>query len=115
MSCFSGLFPSHFLSISESTFRRLELPNRGFCMECIAKIDLSQKSFFITFTIDFYCFLKALGPVFQVLSLENKLENTMIFSNITVSEFGIWWGRSMGYLGPPKTQKHSLIAEKHDR
>ena len=42
---FLGLFPGHFLLISDSNFRRLGLPNRGFRTEGIAKIDVSWKSF----------------------------------------------------------------------
>ena len=59
---FSGLFPSQcFLSISESTFRRLGLPYRGFRRESIAKIDFPRKSFFMNFGVDCYRFVEALG------------------------------------------------------
>ena len=61
---FSGLFPGHFLSISESKFRRLGLPNRGFRMEGIAKIDFSWKSFLMNFGIDFYVFWMPWEPFF---------------------------------------------------
>ena len=39
--CFWACFQVILLSISESTFQRLGLPNLGFRIECIAKIDLS--------------------------------------------------------------------------
>ena len=63
------------LLISEPKFRCLGLPNRGFRIEGIAKIDLSQKSFFINFGVEFCCFLKALGAVFLVFwALKTGLE-----------------------------------------
>ena len=63
---FTGLFPSHFLSISETKFQGLGLPNRGFRMERIAKIDFSRKSFFIQFGVDLCRFLEAWEAVFLV-------------------------------------------------
>ena len=48
---------------SESEFQCLGLPNPGFRMEGIAKIDLSWKSSLMNFGMDFYRFLEALGTV----------------------------------------------------
>ena len=42
-----------FLAISDSIFRRLGLPNRGFRMEGIAKHDFSWKSFLKNVGVDF--------------------------------------------------------------
>ena len=53
-------------SISESKFRRLGLPNRGFRIAGIAKIDFSWKSFSMNFGIDYYRLLRALGIVFLI-------------------------------------------------
>ena len=55
-----------FLSISELEFQRLGLPNRGFRIEGIAKIDFSWKSFLMTFGIGFCRFWEALAPNFLV-------------------------------------------------
>ena len=52
-SFLSGLFPDHFLSISESEFQRLGLPNQGVRMESIAKIDFPRKSFLMNFEVEF--------------------------------------------------------------
>ena len=53
----------------------------------------------------FLLFLGSLGSGFSgFLGVENKLEHTTIFSDMTESESGIWWGRSTGYLGPLKTK-----------
>ena len=59
-------FQVTFLSISESKFRRLGLHVQGFHKEGIAKINFSQKSFFVDFGIEFYFFLETLGAVFLV-------------------------------------------------
>ena len=77
---FSGVFPCIFLLIPDSKFRRLGLPNRCFRTECLAKIDFSWKTCLMTFGIDFNSFLKALEAVFSSLSLEDRFENTTIFS-----------------------------------
>ena len=62
---FRARFQVIFLSISDSTFRRLGLPNRGFCMEGIAKMTFHRK---VVMDIggDFFRFLKALGAAFLV-------------------------------------------------
>ena len=61
---FLGLFLYCFLVISDSIFRRSGLPNRGFRIEVIAKIDFSWKSFSKNFWIVLLCFADALGTVF---------------------------------------------------
>ena len=38
---FLGLFPDHFLSLSDLNFQRLGLRNRRFRMEGVAKVDFS--------------------------------------------------------------------------
>ena len=48
-----GLFPGQFFMISEPKFQRLGLPNRGFRIEEIAKLDSSWKSFLMNFLIVF--------------------------------------------------------------
>ena len=63
---FSSLFPGHFFSMSDSSCRRLGLPNHGFRKEGSAKMDLSWNTFLINFGIDFTRFPKALGAVFLV-------------------------------------------------
>ena len=60
----SGLSAVYFSSISESTFRRLALPNRGFRMEVIAAVDFSWKSFLMNFGMAFDCFWSPWGPFF---------------------------------------------------
>ena len=55
-----------FLSISELKFQRLRFQIRGFRLEGVAKINFSQKSFFIDLGPDFVRFLVALGAVFLV-------------------------------------------------
>ena len=59
MACFQVIS----LSLSASNFRRLGLPNRGFRIEGIAKIDFPGESFSLNFGMDLYCFLEALGVV----------------------------------------------------
>ncbi len=61
---FRACFQVIFLSISDSEFRYLGLPHRGFRMESIAKIDFSLKSFLMNVGMDFCRFLEALGAVF---------------------------------------------------
>ena len=71
----SGLFPSHFLSISELKFQRSGLPNQGFGTEDIAKNNFSRKSFLMNFGVDFCCLLEALGAVFLIFwALKTRLE-----------------------------------------
>ena len=66
--CFLGAcYQSICLSISESEFPRLGLPNQDFRMECIAQIAFQWKSFPMNFGIDFYFFLEALRAAFPVL------------------------------------------------
>ena len=60
LACFQIIF----LSISESNFRRLGLPNRGFRMECIAEIDLSWKSCLVNLGMEFDRF----SGVFEAVS-----------------------------------------------
>ena len=50
---FVGVLLCYFFAIPDSIFRRLGLPNRGFRMEGIAKIDFSWKSFLNNFRILF--------------------------------------------------------------
>ena len=76
---FVGLFPSFFLSISESNFRCLGIPHRCFRMECIAKIDFAWKSFLVNFGIEFYCFLGALGAVFLIFQASKTSLKTKRF------------------------------------
>ena len=65
----SGLFPGPLVySISESKFGRSRLLMQGFHMEVIAKTIFSWTSFLMDFTIDFHCFLEALGTVFLVFA-----------------------------------------------
>ena len=64
---FLGLFPTHFLSISNSNFRRLGLPNRCFHMEGIANMDFFMEIVFEEFRHGFLVFFfDALGAVFLV-------------------------------------------------
>ena len=66
-------FPVIFLSTSESTFRRLGLPNRGFRMDGIAKKRLFME-------IVFCRFLRALGTVFLIfLALKRSLKTKGFF------------------------------------
>ena len=76
-----------FLSISESKSRRLGLSNRGFRIECIAKIDVSPKSFLMNLGTDLCCFFGSLGSHFSgFLGLENRFEYEHIFSDETDPE-----------------------------
>ena len=84
---FQACFQVIFLSISDSRFRRVELPNHGFRIEGIAKNDFSWKSFLMKSRIVF-SFFSSIGSRFSVFSLENRLENTTIFSDISKSESG---------------------------
>ena len=56
----------YLLVISESNFRLLGVPNRGFRMEGIAKIDVSWRSFLKNFWIVLLGFVNALGAVFLI-------------------------------------------------
>ena len=76
------MFSGHFSSISGSKFPCLGLPNRGFRKECIAEKRCSCKSFLMNFGVDLCRFLGAL----RADLLENKLENTTIFSNTSLTE-----------------------------
>ena len=66
--------------------------------------DVLQKSAFRgnrfnEFRDRFSLFLGSLGSGFSgFLGVENKVEHTTIFSDMTESESGIWWGRSTRYL-----------------
>ena len=63
------------LSIPDSKFGRSGLPNRGFRIESIAKIDFSWKSRLMNSGIHFCCFLEALGAVFLTfLALKTDLK-----------------------------------------
>ena len=80
-----------FLSIWESKFRRSGLPNRDFLVECIAKFDLSQKSFLMIFGIERLPFFGSLGSRFSgFLGLGKRFENRGIFGDVTDLEPQIW-------------------------
>ena len=71
----------------------LGLPNRGSRMGGIAKINFSWKSFLMNSGIVFCCFLEALRAASLVfLSLGNRLENEVIFRDITDPEALNWRG-----------------------
>ena len=75
-----------FLSISESAYRRLGLPDRGLRMKGIAQIGFSRKSVFMKVGI----VLTGLGDCFSdFLGLENRFVNRGIFGDVTDPEFGI--------------------------
>ena len=75
-SLFPGLFPGHFLSISESKFRRLRLPNRGVRKEGSCKSRLFTEIVLMSFSVDICCFFwKPQEPFFWFLGLENIFEN----------------------------------------
>ena len=58
---------------------------------------------FYDLVIRFSLFVRGLGVRFSdFLSLENKVENTETFGDVTDPEFGIWGRRSKGYVGPLK-------------
>ena len=64
-----------FLHLRSLNFRRSGPQIRSFRKESIAKINFSQKSFFMNFGVDFCRLLVALGPVFLVfLRLEINLK-----------------------------------------
>ena len=64
-----------------------------------------MKDVFNEFRDRFSLFFESLGNRFSdFVSLENKLENTPIFSDITKSEPGIWGRRSTTDLSPLKTK-----------
>ena len=66
LNFFSGLFPGHFFVLNfDPKFIRLVL-KPGVRMESIAKNKLSHKSF-LSFGLDFYRFLEALGLLFLIL------------------------------------------------
>ena len=69
ISFFLACFQVIFVSISESKFRRLGLQNQGLRIESNAKHAVSWESFLITFGIDFYHLLEALGAAFLVFGL----------------------------------------------
>ena len=93
-----GLLPGNCLSISESKFQCLGLPNRGFRMESVAQIDFSRKLFLMEFGI--VCFLlEALGSDLQFLwALETGLKMKLFFCDATDPEpvsggadHGVFW------------------------
>ena len=99
-ACFRVIF----FMISDSKFGRLGLPDRGFRMQGIAKIDFSWKSFLMNFGNRFLLFFDSLGHRFSdFLSLGNRFENKGIFCDVTDPEPSIWWVESPRYLGPLKT------------
>ena len=83
----SGLFTGHFLSVSESS---LGLQNRRFCMESIATIGLSWKSFLVIFGMDLCRCLEASGAFHLISSFENRHENRRILMMRTEPIGGIW-------------------------
>ena len=73
--CCLGLFPDPFLSISDSIFRCLGLPNRGFRMEGIATNRLFMEIVFTEFLYGLLSFFEALGTVFLIfLALKTDLK-----------------------------------------
>ena len=79
--CFGLVYRSFVLSISESKFRRLGLPNQGSYMEGIAKVDCSRKSFLMNSGIDLCRLLEALGTVFLIfraLKTDLKIEGILV-------------------------------------
>ena len=73
---------SFVLSISESTFRRLGLPNRGFRKEGIAKNDFSLEFFFYGFRGRCVSFFGGLGSrfflVYWALQTGLKIEDFLV-------------------------------------
>ena len=58
----------------ESTFGRLELLEPGFSIKGIAKTKFPEKSFFVDFGVDLFCFLDTLGAAFLIfVALETGL------------------------------------------
>ena len=80
-----------FVSISDSSVRRLGLQNRCFRIEGIAKFDLSWKSFLKNFGIDFDCFVDSLGAaflIFEALKASLKTKRLLVKSQILRSGSG---------------------------
>ena len=100
---FRACFQIIFSSLSDSEFRSLGLPTRGFRIERIAKIDFSWKSCLTDFGMAFCRFGAALGTVFWLLTMKNTLKTRMIFVMKLDPGRVIWWRRSWGYLGLRKT------------
>ena len=79
------------LAISDSIFRCLGVPNRGFRTEGIAKHRLVVEIVFKEFRNRLLMFSGCLEIRFSdFLGLENKLENETIFDEIPNPPFWIW-------------------------
>ena len=75
--------------MSDSNFGCLELRNRVFRMEGIAKIDLSWKSMFVNFGMHFCRFWEASGAVFlNFLSLKTSLKTKRFLMKSQISHSG---------------------------
>ena len=109
---FLGLFPDHFLSISDSNFRRVGLPNHCFRIENIAKFDFSRKSFLVISGMHLYYFCGSLGNILQVSSALKTMLKTKRFLKWKQISSRVSRGASRGCIwGRARLKSWFLIAE----